>query len=207
LNLKTPYENIIAEKLQQLPIPDMADAIWASIELQLDADLSSNSEDNSATEKPLDKGKGSLGTKTYLFIIVAIIAGLIWLAKVRNKRKATNTTLPNTTISTPPTNDKRDSTPPALFTPENNKGDNLITPVYKTDKKQTNDSIKKNRDTAAFIPTIMLPVKDTITLKPIPIKDTLRTIIMPPKGKGVKGITDDDYRIISGKKDSVKKKE
>ena len=36
MNLKAPYEIIIATKLEQeLPVPDMSDAIWARIELQL----------------------------------------------------------------------------------------------------------------------------------------------------------------------------
>jgi hypothetical protein len=208
LNLKTTYEKLIAEKVQQIPIPDMADAIWASIELQLDADISSGGEDNSPLQKPWGKGKSRFGNKPYLFIIVAIIVGLVWLAKVKNKKNGVNNTLPNTTISQPQTIIKNDSVQAIRIEPENTKRNILPVPIIQNDKKQTKvDSIKKIIDAPAFTPFSILPVKDTNTSKVFPLKDSLRNIVIPPKAKGVKGISDDDYKIISGKKDSVKKGE
>ena len=39
MNQKKAYEQIITGKLEALPLPDLADAIWARIETQLDIDM------------------------------------------------------------------------------------------------------------------------------------------------------------------------
>ncbi|MEO8406621.1 MAG: hypothetical protein ABI480_18560, partial [Chitinophagaceae bacterium] len=67
-----------------------------------------------------------------------------------------------------------------------------------------------------MLPSLMIPdsvismpspaILDSFTNKkpPVPDSSSSNTNQLPKKPKGVKGLTDDDYKIISGKKDSTR---
>jgi len=200
VNKITPYEIKIAEQLQQLPVPDMADSIWASIELQLNADLVANQK---ATQKPA-KGKPGLGKGFYLFIITAIIIIAIVLYKNKKEAKKNN--------SQPP--------PPktAIVNPVADSVSKAIDPA-KNNIPMSNDARKKDSTAIPFIPgkrmSFDAPTQQSLPLsnadslaailknKPsLPSFDSLNLPLKKPGG--VKGISDSDYRII-GTKDSTKR--
>lgn len=68
MNTNTPYEHLIAAKLDQVPVPDMADSIWASIEAQLDAPV--EIPDQKTT--PKIKGKGWYGFAGITVVVTAL---------------------------------------------------------------------------------------------------------------------------------------
>jgi hypothetical protein len=86
------YEQLISEKLESLPIPDMADAIWARIEAQLDIDLPTDEGGGTTPDAP--SGPGMMGWGLSVVIIALITAFLI--NKNKPDLKDSNTKLPAT---------------------------------------------------------------------------------------------------------------
>src|SRR5689334_30169 len=69
MNGKAGYEQVITGKLEAIPLPDMADAIWSRIERELDADMPTDEGgDGPASGPSLPKGL-ILGGLSSLFLI------------------------------------------------------------------------------------------------------------------------------------------
>lgn len=203
MNQKATYELTITEKLVQLTAPDMVDAIWARIELQLDIDLPT---DDGPTNPPAAPTSGPRKWINRGFMIAAVAIVLIYLF---NNRKQTITS-----------NDQPNITAP-VTTPNNN--DN---PVRNNSPGTNNAQTPQNNSSAPTTPTTVLPVDSNATapvtgLLPLQADSTAVQTNAPPvfnpplvtqqkntpdstkKGRGVKGITDSDYKIVP-KKDSSK---
>jgi hypothetical protein len=206
VNTPTPYEIIIAQKLEQLPVPDMADSIWASIQLQLDADLPGEDGDNSPSNNPT-KGLPGMGKVIYFSIFTAIIIAIILIYKTNknNTKKKNNLPVPAKT---------------KIITPIADSSPILNTPVEKNITTAPKVTSKKDSTTTAFNPGNRISF-DSLTrqvaplnkadsgtvLKNRPLLPSFDSIPIPPfvKPKGVKGITNDDYKIQGSKKDSLKR--
>jgi hypothetical protein len=192
LNHQTPYELTIAQKLQQLPLPDMADAIWARVERQLDIDMPTDNDGGDPTSSP--SGSGWTGGAAFgLFVGAFALVFLLF----KKERKAAPLTVPEQTTVTPLPTEQRIKTanrpeknttiflPPAstispqaeLPAPQTPRPDSVVTTMFspKPDSQQTT--------------SVVLPPQE-------PMKDSVK-----PK-RGVTGITDNDYRIVPTKKDS-----
>lgn len=204
MNQKATYELTITEKLEQLTAPDMVDAIWARIEAQLDMDLPT---DDGPTNPPAAPQSGPAKWINRGFIIAAVAIVLIYL--FNNRKQAINS------------NDQPTITAP-VTTPNNN--DN---PVRNNSPGTNNVNIPQNNSSAPTTPTNVFPVDSNATAPvtgPVqlqPDSNTVQTnaapVFNPPlvnpqkntppdstkKGRGVKGITDSDYKIVP-KKDSSK---
>lgn len=208
MDSKTTYEILIAEKVQHLPVPDMADAIWVSIELQLDADTSADGEDNSPSNKPSGKGGASFGRKLFFFGCFVFIIGVMWLNNKEKKQRAIEINLPNNYISQPASTIKKDSSQTINIPKENDidKPNSLPLIIPKANKQPVFiDSARNSNDSLNITPPLVLPDNDTASSKVIQKPDSLAAIPVEKKPKGVKGISNADYKIISGKKDSLKK--
>ena len=71
MNNTTPYEKLIAAKLEEMPVPDMVDSIWASIDMQLDAVV------DTPKENPVHPFK--INVKGWFTIAgIALLIGAIW---------------------------------------------------------------------------------------------------------------------------------
>nr|WP_295864026.1 hypothetical protein [uncultured Chitinophaga sp.] len=214
MNTTTPYEKLIAAKLDQVPVPDMADSIWASIALQLDAvadtpDDHSSEDTQTHNDQPVNNTPDSVAAKKsivqylskgwYGFAGAAAAATALWWYSSQQppmpEKTAPVKTLPETHVPAPP--DSSAIAPPAEEKP---------TPVY------------KKKDSVSLIEA--LPPADTATRQVLPPPVDSPAVIHPPfispapdsvsappvkKPRGVKGITEDDYR-ISVQKDSSGKK-
>jgi hypothetical protein len=204
VNNITAYEIKIAEKLEQLPVPDMADSIWASIEMQLNADLAS---DPTPPQKST-KGKPGLGKGFYFSVLTAIIIIAILLYK-NNKQPKRN-------------NEQRSAPKTEIVNPIADSNTAVIDPV-KNNTSAKNNLVKKDSMSIPFIPgkrmsfdaasPQLVPlnkIDSSVNLlknkTSLPSLDSSFINLPLKKGKGVKGISDSDYR-ISGQKDSVKKAE
>ncbi len=195
MNENKTYQ-LIAVKLEQLPVPDMADMIWARIESQLDIDLPPDNGNNDPGPAPTPKPVGrriALGTAT--------VALLIAIFQLFNNRKEE---IPATSVqpiknSTPLTTDSagaisiplqrrtgsNNPTPSGgLLTVPSVTGDSAFSTINLPDS--TLQTSAPPRDTVSFIPPIVLnPPSDSTPVK---------------KKRGV-SLNDTDYRIIP-KKDS-----
>jgi hypothetical protein len=206
VNTPTKYEVTIAAKLEQLPVPDMADSIWARIEMQLDADLPSDDGDNAPSQDPT-RGMPGMGKGFYLSLLAAVIIALvlIYTANKKDKKKINPVPAPFKTEIITPVADSGQSIP----IPEEKNSPNIPAVVNKKDSS-TLSVIPGNRISFDSVSPKILPGQQPdspaiITSNPrLPSFDSLPP---PPliKPKGVKGITDNDYRIQEGKKDSAKK--
>ena len=207
MNTPTPYENLIATKLEQMPVPDMADSIWASIELQLDADLSSDDADHTPSKNP-GTGKPGFG-KGFYFSLLTVVVALIILYNDNKKPLKKNSDLPSipetTTVAPVPDSilpadkpfeknnngiknmlNQKDTIANSFVPPGRISFDSLTPQSFSSPKPDSAAPLLKNKPA-------LLPSFDSLA---------------PPqkiKPKGVKGITNEDYKIRTDKKDSLKR--
>lgn len=196
MNQKLQYEQTITSKLESLPVPGMANAIWSRIEQQLDLDLPTGN--NPGNNNPNLPGAGIIpGGITGIFLMVSL--AIFFKEKNQKNHHSIPFTKPKVMVQG---NEKKGSSP-------NKSKDDL--PLIKNNKA--------NR--AVLYPVIIDSVMTTIQAGEIPI-DTQLTITPPAgakpeqertdtvpaikKKRGVQGISDDDYE-IAPKHDSLTKAE
>ncbi|MBC9909471.1 hypothetical protein [Chitinophaga varians] len=223
MNTTTPYEKLIAAKLDQVPVPDMADSIWASIALQLDAvadtpddHSSDDAKDNQQTDNHPTENNTPHQAAAKKSIIQYLSKGWYGFAGAA----AAATALWWYTSHQTPTPEK---TAPVKAIPETHApappdSNTTITPV---EKKAVPVILKKDSISLIEVPPPGAPPLDSSARQVVPPPvvdspviqhqrylpletDTVQTVPVK-KPRGVKGITPDDYR-ISVQKDSSGKK-
>ncbi|MBW0177796.1 hypothetical protein [Sediminibacterium sp.] len=207
MNHLTTYEQLVAEKLQQLPVPDMADAIWARIEEQLDVDMPEDKPGNTHTGGSSLPGFQFPGNIIFYIFLATLVSVIFYLNRPKQLTETSKTPSANTIIipATDDHSEKKYSSPgkqaEAIYT---DKADLPVDPVKEdmlTEKEQsfiTNQAVEvkenemvKKEEAPPLIETIQ---KKTTT----PIQDSIQK-----KSRGVKGITSNDYRIAPVRKDSL----
>lgn len=191
MNKKTTSEITITGKLQQLPLPDMEDAIWARIKTQLDLDMPTDDDGGDTPDKPW--GAGWLwGTGTALF--VAALVTTFFLTKK-----------PSTALQSSPLNKFETITPTIETDPQKSAARSSLI------RNKTSPRAVATGNTSGIQDSIMAPLTNTISAQPIvtppPADSTWQTtfVALPPlvvdsillkkKKRGITGITDNDYRI------------
>lgn len=217
MNESTPYEQLIAAKLDQVPVPDMADSIWSTIEMQLDAPATTS------------KSPGWYG----LAGVVVVLVLLLWY--LSHKNHALKDTMPpgalpenpmTLPVQPPPVedshvSDRSDKKKDIPVMPAGGKKDTVAyhgvskgsilskDSIVSKDSIAAKDSILVDSAAKEVLPSIKTDSSSLQRHRPaLPDVD----LYEPPqsltprdkKHKGVKGITDDDYK-ISASKDSGKK--
>jgi len=195
---KAAYELTIAEKLEQLTVPDKVDAIWARIEALLDIDMPTDDGSGEPLVNP-PSGSGLWNITGIALFIAALIATIYFTSKKPN--------INTNTINTP-----RDSVTTIINRPAstNNKP-----PPAELAPQPSQRSIPDS--SASLQSSLPLPVSiDSLSFKGIDnpsalLSDSIANnlpatpVVTPPadtgkkKGRGVKGITDSDYRIVPDK--------
>jgi len=200
MNEKTAYEQTIASRLQALPLPDMADAIWARIEAQLDVELPPDNNTDGGGQAP-NFPTGGLFWGGVSLIVIAVLYFLF------SQNSKTNT--PQNEPALPSSVTTQPVAIPKNSAPANNSGSSVLP----TDKNNhvpgievTQTSIADSNVSSSLMqpPKLDSAVITNVTAPPIvtpPIKTD--TAVAPKKGRGVSGISNDDYRIVP-KKDSSK---
>jgi len=193
LNHKAPYEHLIAEKLETRPVPDMADAIWARIEAQLDTDMPTDDGDVPVPDDTPDGG--GIWSQALLFVAIIAIMSLFSIP-----RKNIEDSLPAATETIKPANEPSAQPPPAT---QNNR----------TTGGQRNPALAGGLqpvpgDSASALP-VLTPSDTVIAANPLvqqglpPVTAPVVSDSLPRKRpRGVPGIGDGDYRIVP-KKDST----
>jgi len=189
VNTTTPYEKLIAEKLDQVPVPDMADSIWASIEMQLDVDA--NTPDNTSTPKKATKFKGK---GWYGFAGAATIAVSLWWFTSHTDHTPEKATPvpPSPAIEIPVTIPDSVSNKPVERKP--------IVPVFpKKDTVSIIDILPVVPEFDSTTRQVLPPAKPDSQVEKYrrafpPVVDSVSTR-PTKKSRGVTGITEDDYRL------------
>lgn len=190
------YELLIAERLQALPVPDLADSIWTRIENQLDIDMPTD-------DGPVPGGGGTPIVPRLTWAAAIFLIAMIAVYMVKRNEPAI-TPKSNKRVEQP---SQQSVAPvisdPTFTTPSNNpptitKGEipRTVTPVV--------------HDSIAFPPASILP--EPITgeavspqiVRPDSVEITRAPIVNPDtsagrKKRGVPGIKDSDYRIVPKK--------
>ena len=191
---KQAYEITITSKLEALPLPNLEDAIWSRIETQLDIDLPTDDGGGNtpAPKSPINFGWfGGVG----LFCITAVLFSLFMLTQSKNREQSKSTS--SQEVTTGQVDSISDERPPP--TAPRGKSSNVVSPnITSNDSNNIVPPIDSNVTTNQ---AVLSQPKDSsqVQLAPpvaiVPQKDS-----MPPKrSRGVKGITDSDYRIVPKK--------
>ncbi len=198
MNQRAKYEMTIADKLEQLSVPDMVDAIWSRIENQLDIDLPT---DDGPPEPPSSPSAGG-GAWTTPALVMAITAFIVTLFFITRK-KADGDPAGSAPESVPTLEAPAGAAPgsppaPSRTTafPTGPAGDQVspLPPADSNFPAQTDASLQA-------------PVMDsasnagTAGMQPDATPSPATGDSIPKKSRGVKGIKDDDYRVIP-KRDS-----
>jgi len=189
----------------------MADAIWASIEQELDKGAPG---DDGADQSPSPKGGGSPGI--FAYIAGGIVIGSILLTYIlTDKKKETTIDKPSPSIIDPPKNTQQnlsidsDQVSPVKSNP--------ALPFYKNDIPiDSNKNFNSFQQTIPLLDSLLSQqvnrmqqdsvINKTPSLVNMPVRiDSLPADkgIPTKKPRGVKGITNDDYYIKTERKDST----
>jgi len=208
MNHLTTYEQLVADKLQQLPVPDMADAIWARIEQQLDVEM--------PVDKPGDPRNGNSSLPGFRFpgniILYAFLAALIsvvFYLSQPGQNKEVSAVPSSNEIPVPGTDNnipEKKSTPvmqaETIYT---DKADLSIgdkkeeKPIQENELPLITNTINDTKEPEIVKKEELPPFLEVIQKKTVPrIQDSI-----PKKTRGVKGITANDYRIAPVRKDSL----
>jgi len=185
------YEQTITSKLDILPLPDMADAIWSRIEQQLDTDMPTDDGSNGpAPSSPTPK----LFIGGSVFVVLVALVSFFLLRKTSTQQRPTINTTPapaktEIQVSKPP-----GESPPKSFQPDKEVQNNPIR-VLNTSADSFAaipgfnliDSLQKQDALVETPPPVILPPKDSA--------------VQGKKKRGVSGLNDNDYRVVP-KKDS-----
>jgi hypothetical protein len=193
------YEQLIGDKLQHLPVPDMQDAIWLRIKTELDNDMPEGDDGEGGNVPQAPKSPALLGWGLAV-VVVALIAAFLLFKKAPKTKTNTKQADTVTQIMTPTV---QSTSPPLPEVKTNNK----TAPVV----QQANGPVP---NVAIDLPAAKQPgepitvpgSKDSVQqMQPSivntapAVKDTVAPV---KKGKGLSGIKDEDYRIVpKGKKE------
>ena len=195
MNNLTPYEKIVAGKLEQVPLPDIADSVWADIVLDLE----------------LMPSPKKVAIKGWQVICIVVTIGIIIAVLLLPQKKQGKIT----PVITDPVELKsvvKDSTVQNPVTPQ--KVEPLKLPLPVDDSSGSIplvkiQPVKNSLEPGTAIQILPLPMDSSLQNRlssPAVKNDSINTNSPLKKQKGVKGITGDDYRILGTAKDSLKKK-
>jgi hypothetical protein len=186
------YEQLIGEKLQSLPIPDMQDAIWARVKAQLDIDLPTDGNDG-GNDPQSPSGPGIIGWGLSV-VIIALITTFFILKNKPKKQGAKNNSNTTEQVSSPSVQNNGPPLPnsskvKSTSTPFNTSGDNLVPTAI-------NDSASQ-LDLSVVAPVSGDSIQTNLPASPItvapPKTDSTAQV---KKGRGMQGLNDSSYRIV-----------
>lgn len=191
---KKTYEQTVADKLEALPVPDLADAIWSRIGTQLDIEIPTDEGDGNEPGSP-SKG-GWLGPAGFSILIVACITAFIHYKNNKIPEPFFQTEKVTQPIAPPPLEEKRNSVP------DKKRSMKVLLPATRFVNPVNKSSADRTSDIAAPVLVPTDSVRQLIVVPPPPLPGA--GVASPAKKtRGVSGITDNDYRIVPAKKDST----
>lgn len=204
MSLKQPYEILIADKLQQLPVPDMADAIWSRIELQLDAPAIGESTEPA---KPVHPNSAGSAAKTAALVGGGLIALVVLFFIINKSTKRTE----KKKLQPPIEQTDSQKLQPSPATAQDTVQYRQPVPLRKTDTKPLDSPVANNvpivQNNAASQLPLTMPQKDSAALLNLAPristpKDSSMLQTVPKKPRGIQ-IPENGYKMKSSKRDST----
>jgi hypothetical protein len=196
MDQRLQYEELIAGKLQQLPVPDMQDQIWERIRFQLDLDMPED--DGPGSTPPAPSGPGLMGWGLAV-ILIAFISIFIISKNKPADTQIQNITSPSEQILSPV---EPSGSPPGTVNTTSDLPVQTNTPglVLQNDSKDSFVQV----NVTVFAPGAIDSNNTATTQDVVKVIQPADTTAVPAKRpRGVQGISANDYRIVP-KKDSVK---
>ena len=185
MNKQMTYEITIKKKLENSPVPDLSEMIWARIENELDTDPGDSS-DNNPPSPSSPTGGIILGGTALLFIMALTFYFLTKKPNDIPQIEKVQTTLPvqnNNQPNSPGTNaNVQTNTKTGNIKQENIADTSTQVEIPFTYQSIVNDSIVKTEIAQGNEIPLTLPK----TMDTIPVKKT----------RGVTNISNDDYKIV-----------
>jgi hypothetical protein len=204
MNQKTTYELKITDKLQELPLPDLQDAIWARIERTLDSDTPTDDGGGDSGPGTPFGGGGATGVGSFifsLFFVAAVTAFIIYKSTKPSSEGPAPDNTPAFELRAP--SNKNEQPPPgSTALPRNNApvrtanpgpaaGDSAFgTPLVTTPPPLAADTTAGSNSTAV------------VQQSPVTIPAPADTTGVKRKSRGAV-VNPDDYRIVP-KKDTTR---
>ncbi|HEX8331327.1 MAG TPA: hypothetical protein VF622_01825 [Segetibacter sp.] len=190
MDQRLSYEQLIAGKLQSIPVPDMADAIWARVEAQLDIDLPTD-DSGSAPQSP-PSGPGIIGWGLSVFVVV-----LLFLLYKNNSKTSPlqNSGTTNQQIIKPVEN----NTDPQEQDVREIRRSITITGQAPVDNATIKQDSMGTNPIVISMPSKVDSVTRDIIQPPVVSSSPKDTIATGKKKKGVGGLSESDYRIVPKK--------
>lgn len=188
------YEQLIARKLVDRPVPDMADAIWRRIEAQLDIDMPTD--DLGDPPPPGPSGSGTIGWGAGIVLLALLSVLFIYKNKQQTPSSETKSGSPIEQTSKPlePTIGPPGSTSRGDRTVPLNNSHTLSGQQSGLDSLLPH-SLPNN------LPLAVDTSKDALP-EPLVQAPTITDTPVIKKKRGVSGLKESDYRIVP-KKDST----
>jgi hypothetical protein len=192
-------EQVIASKLEVLPVPNMADAIWTRIELQLDIDLPTDDSGGSGLAPSKPSGPGILGWGLSVVLVALITTFLLYKNTPKTNQPAIQTPVPTQTQVNPPEQKNIEPPQPERTTISNKNTTKTATPEPTSSTPQ--DSVVQQP--IVTVPPQTLDSATNLSNAPLVTTHAPKDSIQRSKKKrGVSGLQDGDYRIVPVTKDS-----
>lgn len=191
MNQKETYEIIIAQKLEQLPVPAMEDAIWNRISAQLDIEMPQTTPPDNT---PPDNS--ALLNIATLFVLLTALSCYLFI-EFFHQTPVQVTPTPAIAPQTITKDSVWHELPPAL-----------VQPPLPDERPVEKKTIIQPDTTHAIQPLIITPVVDSIATDPPEQIITPPVIVLTPpatdttpkkKPRGVPGLSDNDYKIAPKK--------
>ena len=218
MNPITPYEQLLAQEMEQLPLPDSMESIWAEIETQLDVELPAGDGKNPPPRKPAPARRTTRIVRHWrLFVIAGVVVVTLFLLVQKNKRQRNpdrgRIIVPEQQTVNP--DSVAPLEPPAVPTPVN--------PSINDKKIQPSSGKPAVKDTVSVIPPdtpFLIPPPvfiDTAANRPVssPLIIPDKTPAPKPpvkepenqgrKRRGVPNVDDSDYKLVPVRKDTPKR--
>jgi hypothetical protein len=207
---KATYEIIISQKLEQVSLPNLQDAIWLRIEQQLDLDMPTDEGGPDAPDAPSAPDWTNLLYKAGPFAVIVALVTIFFINKNNTPRNR-----PANNINTvPAARQVEPASNPGAGPPVQNQGNAAANKPTAKFPVATKEPLTQPVDSIAQPPALAIsqpPAVDSVQ-QAAPIlaqADAQEQKTVPPpqkKPRGVKGISASDYRLVP-KKDSTQQNE
>ncbi len=192
------YEQLIAGKLESLPLPDMQDAIWARVKARLDIDLPSD--DDGGGDGPAPKpGPGIIGWGLSVVLIAFLSFYFLKKDPQNNILPASTPTNSNPFTSSP----AQGEGPPGTVPAQNRDNPSVTVPIQPGNEDTVLMSAPPGQASVGAVSNdtiaISQPGNDLAGLANVP--ELKNDSVIPKKKKGV-SLKDEDYRIVPKKEDN-----
>lgn len=199
----TTYDQLIADKLQGLPVPDMANAIWQRIEQQLNVEMPV---ENTGSSNGIAGLPGQLSMGIGIVVVVAVLVGGQFLLRESTpyhypaaQKSVHVIPAPEQKVDSQKTPILRAITPDIQSLPDTDE-------VIEQNVEQDLATIPQPRTVTSLTPLQPMPERSIQETEVVP--SVTPTLIALPdsswkQSRGVKGISPNDYRIAPVKKDTL----